>query len=126
VAVRLCGAFVKRSTQYDTENPAQIGSRATESHRPTSPTAEPSHPNTKTALPIDTNFIRAHALQFEGVSAEEDQPSQDFHMAKGEFTGDLENHISRVTAKWKQQRVYIAVTNISGWFHNGKDDNVLR
>jgi hypothetical protein len=47
-------------------------------------------------------------------------------MAKGEFTGDLENHISRVTAKWKQQRVYIAVTNISGWFHNGKDDNVLR
>jgi hypothetical protein len=78
------------------------------------------------ALPIDTNFIKAHALQFEGVSVENGQPSRDFQMAKEEFAGNLDNHIGRVTAKWKEQGVYIAVTNVAGWFDYGKDDNILR
>jgi hypothetical protein len=78
------------------------------------------------ALPIDSNFIKAHALMFEGVSVEHGQPSQNFQMAKEEFTGNLVNHIGRVTAKWKEQGVYIAVTNVAGWFDYGKDDNILR
>jgi hypothetical protein len=72
------------------------------------------------ALPIDTNFIRAHAVLFE------DQDPQDFHKSKAEFTGNLDNHIGRVTAKWKEQGVYIAVTNVASWFDYGKDNNALR
>ncbi|KAH8704679.1 hypothetical protein GQ44DRAFT_629914 [Phaeosphaeriaceae sp. PMI808] len=72
------------------------------------------------ALPIDTNYIKAHALLFEKLSLE------DFKQAKVEFTNNLDNHIGRVTAKWKEQGVYIAVTNISGWFDYGVDDNALR
>jgi hypothetical protein len=78
------------------------------------------------ALPIDTNFIKAHALQFEGVSVEKGQPSQEFQTAKDEFTSNLDNHIGRVTAKWKEQGVYIAVTNVAGLFDYGRDDNILR
>jgi hypothetical protein len=72
------------------------------------------------ALPIDTNFIRAHAVLFE------DQDPQEFHKSKTEFTGNLDNHIGRVTAKWKEQGVYIAVTNLASWFDYGKDNNALR
>jgi hypothetical protein len=72
------------------------------------------------ALPIDTNFIRAHAVLFE------DQDPKDFHQSRTEFTGNLDNHIGRVTAKWKEQGVYIAVTNVASWFDYGKDSNALR
>jgi hypothetical protein len=72
------------------------------------------------ALPIDTNYIKAHALLFEKLSLD------DFNQAMTEFTSNLDNHIGRVTAKWKEQGVYIAVTNVSGWFDYGIDDNVLR
>jgi hypothetical protein len=72
------------------------------------------------ALPIDTNYIKAHALLFEKMSLD------DFKQAKTEFTNNLDNHIGRVTAKWKEQGVYIAVTNVSGWFDYGVDDNPFR
>jgi hypothetical protein len=72
------------------------------------------------ALPIDTNYIKAHALLFEKSSLD------DFAQAMIEFTSNLDNHIGRVTAKWKEQGVYIAVTNISGWFDYGIDENVFR
>jgi hypothetical protein len=72
------------------------------------------------ALPIDTNYIKAHALLFERL------PLDDFKQAKLEFTNNLDNHVGRVTAKWKEQGVYIAVTNVSGWFDYGVDDNALR
>ncbi|KAF1938283.1 hypothetical protein EJ02DRAFT_410659 [Clathrospora elynae] len=84
------------------------------------------------ALPIDTSFIKAHALQFEHISFEkdlssgEDTPSQEFQQAKDEFAGNLDNHIGRVTAKWKEQGAYIAVINVAGWFDYGRDDNTLR
>jgi hypothetical protein len=71
-------------------------------------------------LPIDTNYIKAHALLFEKMSLD------DFKQAKTEFTKTLDNHIGRVTAKWKEQGVYIAVTNVSGWFEYGVDDNPFR
>jgi hypothetical protein len=72
------------------------------------------------ALPIDTNYIKAHAVLFEKLSLD------DFEQATSEFTNNLDNHIGRVTAKWKEQGVYIAVTNVSGWFDYGVDENVLR
>jgi hypothetical protein len=82
------------------------------------------------ALAIDTSFIKAHGLQFEEwsvpVEKRRKSPSVEFLNAKTEFVGNLDNHIGRVTAKWKEQGVYIAVTNIAGWFAYGKDDNILR
>jgi hypothetical protein len=83
------------------------------------------------ALAIDTNFIKAHALQFEEssvvkVEGQRDKPTDEFLNAKAEFIGNLDNHIGRVTAKWKEQGVYIAVTNIAGWFEYGTNDNLLR
>jgi hypothetical protein len=72
------------------------------------------------ALPIDTNFIKAHALLFDRLSLD------DFTEATTDFISNLDNHIGRVTAKWKEQGVYIAVTNVSGWFDYGIDDNIFR
>ncbi|KAI4956588.1 hypothetical protein J4E91_000800 [Alternaria rosae] len=83
------------------------------------------------ALAIDTNFIKAHGLQFEEscvdrAQAQEHQHTTEFMNAKAEFIGNLDNHIGRVTAKWKEQGVYIAVTNIAGWFEYGINNNLLR
>lgn len=72
------------------------------------------------ALPIDTSFIRAHGVLFKKISLEE------FERATSAFHSQLDNHIGRVTAKWKEQGVYIAVTNISGLFDYGADDSILR
>ncbi|KAF2846399.1 hypothetical protein T440DRAFT_492684 [Plenodomus tracheiphilus IPT5] len=71
------------------------------------------------ALPIDTNFIKAHALLFE-------MSMVDFQVTKQDFMGNLDNHIGRVTAKWKEQGVYIAVTNVAGGFEYGVEENALR
>ena len=84
------------------------------------------------ALAIDTNFIKAHGLQFDVTSAElnknknEEAYTVGFLNAKAEFIENLDNHIGRVTAKWKEQGVYIAVTNIAGWFEYGMNENFLR
>lgn len=72
------------------------------------------------ALPIDTSFIRSHALLFEKRS------SDDFASSVREFLAQLDNHIGRVTANWKEQGVYIAVTNVAAWFQYGIDRNALR
>ncbi|KAF2126052.1 hypothetical protein P153DRAFT_433857 [Dothidotthia symphoricarpi CBS 119687] len=72
------------------------------------------------ALPIDNNFIMAHAYIFEK------SPKADFDTIQKDFLGQLDNHIGRVTAKWKEQGVYIAVTNITGWFDYGIKHNTLR
>ncbi|KAL6150438.1 hypothetical protein ACJQWK_00285 [Exserohilum turcicum] len=78
------------------------------------------------ALPIDSSFIKSHGLQFSGSSAKEEEPSDEFLGAKAEFLDNLDNHIGRVAAKWKDQGVYIAVTNIAGFFNYGTDSNALR
>ncbi|KAH9866590.1 hypothetical protein J1614_008282 [Plenodomus biglobosus] len=70
-------------------------------------------------LPIDTNFIKAHALLFENVL-------EDFQTTKQDFMSNLDNHIGRVTAKWKEQGVYIAVTNVAAGFQYGVNENALR
>lgn len=71
------------------------------------------------ALPIDTNFIKVHALLFRDLSMEE------FTSAKHDFIANLVNHIGSVTTSWKEQGIYIAVTNIAGMFQYGKEDNGL-
>ncbi|KAF2844216.1 hypothetical protein T440DRAFT_526486 [Plenodomus tracheiphilus IPT5] len=50
----------------------------------------------------------------------------DFQDAKQEFLNNLDNHIGRVTAKWKEQGIYIAITNVAGVFGYGKDGNAFR
>jgi hypothetical protein len=79
------------------------------------PTASHSH-----AISIDTSFIQAHGILFGKSSPEA------FNEAKTTFLGQLNNQIGRVTAKWKEQGVYIAVTNLSGLFDYGSDDSGLR
>ncbi|KAF1357737.1 hypothetical protein EJ07DRAFT_127523 [Lizonia empirigonia] len=77
-------------------------------------------PTVSSALPIDVNFIKAHACTFEK------DPTDKFEIAQREYVGQLDNHIGRVTAKWKEQGVYTAVTNIASWFDYGYNDNILR
>ena len=71
-------------------------------------------------LPIDTSFIQAHGILFGKLSPER------FEDARFKFQGLLDDHIGRVTAKWREQGVYIAVTNIAGLFDYGHDDSILR
>ncbi|RYN67529.1 hypothetical protein AA0119_g13715, partial [Alternaria tenuissima] len=49
-----------------------------------------------------------------------------FLSAKPDFIGNLDNQIGRVTAKWKEQGVYTAVTNIAGWFEYGLEESIFR
>jgi hypothetical protein len=72
------------------------------------------------SLPIDTSFIRAHGILFGRLSTDT------FEESKEAFLGQLDNHIGRVTAKWNEQGVFIAVTNIAGWFDYGSQDSPLR
>ncbi|KAF2198880.1 hypothetical protein GQ43DRAFT_377600 [Delitschia confertaspora ATCC 74209] len=72
------------------------------------------------ALPIDTNFIQAHGILFEKL------PQNQFQETVAAFQSQLDNYIGRVTAKWKEQGVYIAVTNIAGLFDYGSNSSVLR
>jgi hypothetical protein len=72
------------------------------------------------AVSIDTSFIKAHGVLFGKLLPET------FDEARTAFQNQLDNHIGRVTAKWKEQGVYIAVTNLSGLFDYGSDDSILR
>lgn len=70
--------------------------------------------------PIDASFITAHAHIFTRNIIEK------FQVTRAEFLDHLDNHIGRVTAKWKEQGVYTAVTNTAGWFDYGVETNNLR
>ncbi|PSN74078.1 hypothetical protein BS50DRAFT_627446 [Corynespora cassiicola Philippines] len=72
------------------------------------------------SMSIDTSFIRAHGILFEKLSADT------FEDARYSFISQLDSHIARATAKWKEQGVYIAVTNIAGLFDYGADNSILR
>ncbi|KAF3041021.1 hypothetical protein E8E11_001267 [Didymella keratinophila] len=76
--------------------------------------------NMSTALPIDASFIKAHAYTFERDATDQ------YEVARQEYLGQLDNHVGRVTAKWKEQGVYTAVTNIASWFDYGFNINMLR
>jgi hypothetical protein len=70
--------------------------------------------------PIDTSFITAHAHIFARKIVEKCEAAQ------AEYFGQLDNHIGRVTAKWKEQGVYTAVTNSAGWLDYGVESNTIR
>jgi hypothetical protein len=72
------------------------------------------------ALPIDTGFIKAHAMLFL------DQDPNDFHNMKKMFLDNLNNHINLGKTKWKERGVYIAVTNLASWFGYGKEDEEIK
>lgn len=76
--------------------------------------------NMSTAHPLDASFIKAHACTFERDGTDK------FELAAEEYFGQLDNYIGRVTAKWKEQGVYTAVTNLAAWFDYGFNTNVFR
>jgi hypothetical protein len=85
------------------------------------PYVEPSPKDPANNLPvIDFSFLNAHAHAFAH------RPENKFEASSREYLAHLDNHIGRVTAKWKEQGVYTAVANISGWFDYGANSNILR
>lgn len=72
------------------------------------------------ALPAETSFIVLQATLFKKL------PAEDYKKARLSFLNQLDNHIGRITAKWKVQGVYIAITNIAGLFNYGTEDSILR
>ncbi len=70
--------------------------------------------------PVEAAFIRAHALHFTRVGHERFP-----HLAE-QFLSLLDNHIGRVTAKWKEQGVYIAVANFAALLGFGSKDSALQ
>lgn len=76
--------------------------------------------NGASPLPVESCFVEAHAFAFARGSANR------FESSSQDYLSQLDDHIGRVTAKWKEQGVYTAVTNISGWFDYGVNSNPLR
>ncbi|KAH0537601.1 hypothetical protein FGG08_005633 [Glutinoglossum americanum] len=72
------------------------------------------------SLPADTAFIKAHGILFTGVSLDR------FDDVVDQFLSLLDNNIGRVTSKWKEQGVYIAVANSAALFGYASKDNLLR
>jgi hypothetical protein len=72
------------------------------------------------SLPVDTAFIKAHGILFTGVSLDR------FGDVVDQFLSLLDNHIGRVTSRWKEQGIYIAVANFAALFGYAAKDNVLR
>ncbi len=65
------------------------------------------------SLSVDTMFIKIHGILFTRVSLE------NFYDIVDQLLPSLDNHIGRVTAKWKEQGVFIAVTNFAALFEYG-------
>ncbi|KAE8849629.1 hypothetical protein PTNB73_01360 [Pyrenophora teres f. teres] len=88
------------------------------------PIVEKARQTTPDGRSNEENFIFAHALQFEHSSIEDDMSG--FLKAKADFTEKLDITIGRVTKKWKDLGVYVAVANIAGWFNYGEDKISIR
>ncbi|KAI9774150.1 MAG: hypothetical protein M1840_005243 [Geoglossum simile] len=71
-------------------------------------------------LPVDTAFIKAHGILFTGVSLDR------FSSVINQFLSLLDNNIGRVTSKWKEQGIYIAVAKFAALFGYASKDNLLR
>ncbi|KAI9760044.1 MAG: hypothetical protein M1840_002745 [Geoglossum simile] len=77
-------------------------------------------PDYHRSLPVDTAFIKAHGILFTGVSLD------CFSDVVDRFLSLLDNNIGRVTSKWKEQGIYIAVANFAALFGYASKDNLLR
>ncbi|KAI9678451.1 MAG: hypothetical protein M1829_002049 [Trizodia sp. TS-e1964] len=73
-------------------------------------------PNKHRASQVDTALIRAHAILFTGINLDA------FDAAVGDFTGHLAQHIGRVTARWKELGVYVAISGFASLFEYGAAD----
>ena len=64
---------------------------------------------------FETIFIKTHGILFSG------RPPDEFHSTVGQLIdgGILDNYIGRVTAKFKEQGVFVAVANIAALFEYG-------
>lgn len=72
------------------------------------------------AFQVDINFIKSHAYLFTKKDLDRyEQTSKD-------FLKELDSQIGRVTAKWKEQGVYTAVTNLAALLGYGTKENPLR
>ncbi len=65
------------------------------------------------SLPADTMFIKIHGMLFSQLSL------GTFYDAVNQLLPNLDLQIGRVTAKWKEQGVYMVVTNIAALFEYG-------
>ncbi|KAF2752419.1 hypothetical protein EJ05DRAFT_481305 [Pseudovirgaria hyperparasitica] len=65
-------------------------------------------------------YIKAHGILITKESLET------FDATTNDYLRQLDPHISRVSAKWGYQGIYIAVINISSLFSHGEDSAVLR
>lgn len=70
-------------------------------------------PNYHRSLPADTMFIRLHGILFSQSSL------PNFYDAVNQLLPNLDIQIGRVTAKWKEHGVFVAVTNIAALFEYG-------
>ena len=69
--------------------------------------------------PFDTAFVKVHGLLFMNKNMDKFQP------AVVDFLDLLDNHIGRVTRKFMEQGLYIAVSNIIAMLGYGSQDNPL-
>ncbi|KAI9878115.1 MAG: hypothetical protein M1830_001832 [Pleopsidium flavum] len=65
------------------------------------------------SVSVDNLFIKIHNILFTKVSLES------FYDLVDQLLPNLDNHIGRVTAKWKEQGIFIAVTNFAALFEYG-------
>ena len=68
---------------------------------------------------VETAFLKAHGLLFTEVETDR------FNEVLDHFLALLDNQIGKVTAKWKEQGVYIAVANHAAMLGFGSADNLL-
>lgn len=76
--------------------------------------------NSSQAVPNDIAFIKAHGLLFKG------RPLNQVHAAIDEFCNGIDANIGRITAKFKEQGVQMAITNLSSMYNYGATDSPLR
>lgn len=70
--------------------------------------------------PIDASFIKAHGILFLGESLDT------FPELCSDYFSQLDTQIGRITEKWKDQGVYVAVINIASLFNYGSEISTLR
>jgi hypothetical protein len=69
--------------------------------------------------PIDTNFVRIHAILYSERETEKLSSSVDG------FLGALDHHIAKTTKVWMEPGYFIAITITNALMQYGKDDNIL-
>ncbi|KAF2752451.1 hypothetical protein EJ05DRAFT_345639 [Pseudovirgaria hyperparasitica] len=69
---------------------------------------------------IDTIYIKAHGILITKECLET------FDATTDDYLRQLDPHIGRVSAKWGDQGIYVAVINISSLFNHGEEGSILR